>query len=1144
MSKNSFVPLHVHSDASFLDAMNKPEELAARAKELGYTALAVTDHGAVHNFIRIYQACQKQGIKFIPGCELYFTHRHKDREDRSFHLTVLAKDNAGLRNLYKMLTWANIPVDDGGGYYRKPRVSWRELRKYHEGLICLTGCMNSPVNQAFLESGYDAGKKHGQRLLDIFDADRLFVEVQNANDEGRVYIPEHKKLLKWGRRLSDDLGVARVATNDCHYLMPEDAEHHEILKCISTGANLYTPIAEPGRPGRIKFKGYDYYLKSDAEMRKKFTTEEVDTSGMIADMCDVRFRLKKDHMPRFSADVSPEQTFEMLVAEARKGWRFWKLGQKKNVREYKKRMRMELKDIQEAGLTDYFMLVWDTMKFVDDQKIGRGFSRGSAGGSLVSYCLRVCLVDPIEHGLIWERFWNRGRKGSMPDIDLDLDPLRRGEVIEYLKNKFGRNRVFPMMTMSKFRPKAVVKDVGKAVGLPYNYMNSLTKHFPHKCKSVEDAIARSEEIGGASQGEDSEVKDWQETVEALTKKWKKTKKRSNKRDFRVEGEIVELQQKIAERARKLVKTFKVAKRLENVARQRGKHACALLIADKPVFGRVPLAWDTKDKTLMTAFDMYDVEKLGYLKLDVLGLANATVLSMVLENGVYDVIKQGFEDPKAFKVISSGSCKGVFQLEKALGQQWSRKIQPKNLEELAALISIIRPAVLETGLAGDYLKNRKAGKWKLIHKDLNPIFAPTYGIMCYQEQMLEVVKRFGGFDLSHADMVRKACGKKLPEEMAKHQKDFAEGCKKNGYSKEIADKLWEWIAASAGYSFNKSHAIAYAMMAYATAWLKARKPLKFYRAMLSLADYAQKPREEISELYYDAKLFKVSIKGPDFRLGNEDFKIIDDHIAFGLKHIRDIGSASVALIASLKNANWGSFVLARKKINKKVLRALIYSGAMDGTGLGRLQMDLGLEFANGLTDRENQLLKSLLRTGEPVELGKDKIVDLGKARTFRHAVEKLRDFLAGDNVELKAINKNRAEKILDLCEVYLDSKEEELDTRTKAGYEIFYLGIPATCSEVDVCKDKQRTHTCIQTRKAGDNQKISTIGVLMGINRRKTRNNTEMAFVKFADKTYMMEGLMFEDAVKKNQQNFQEGRVALLKGVKRRGGFVIESIKLL
>jgi len=1127
--------------------MSRPKVLIAKAKELGYSAIALTDHANVHNLVRVQAECQKAGIKLIPGCEIYFTLDHAVKEDRSYHLTLLAQDNLGLSNLYKMLTWANIPVDQHkhGGFHGRPRTSWSELELYSKGLICLTGCMSSIVNQAFLKDGYDGGRTVALRLLDIFGSKRLIVELQNTNEGEIKYIPEHDELLAHGRQLAKDLNLLSVATNDSHYISRDDEEAHEVLKCISTGAKLYDPVAQEGVVGgRIKFRGHSYHLQSYEEMLKTFTKEEVENSVKVANLVKVEVPLKGNHMPKFNASLSSEQAFAMLTEKVEEGWIFWKIDQKQNGDEYRRRLHIEMADIEEAGLTDYFLIVWDVTKFIEDKKIGRGFSRGSAGGSLVSFLLHITLVDPIEHGLIWERFWNRGRKGSMPDIDMDVDPDRRDEVVEYLRNKFGRNRVFPMMTISKMTAKVVVKDVGRAVGLPYHYLNELCKHFPHKCKSIDDAVARSKEIESAAKGDDEEVRNWKSEIDNLRKLWK-DEKRAGNRDFQIEGRVVDLNNNIAERSKKLLKTFRVARKLENVARQRGRHACAILISDKAVFGNIPLTWDTKHKTLITGWDMYDLDKLGYLKLDVLGLANCAVVARILKNGVYDVIAEGFDNPSVFELIGSGNCKGIFQLESHLGRQWSRKMKPKNLEELAALISILRPAVLETGLAAKYLENRATGKWQLIHKGLRQIFNKTYGIMLYQEQMLEVVKQFGGFDLAHADQVRKAAGKKLPEEMAKHEKDFLEGCAQNQHDKELAKKLWEWIVAGADYGFNASHAFGYACMTYTTAWLKRHRTLDFFKVLLQMSSFAPSPKEEIAEIFYDAKLFGIKVRGPSAELGNDDFEAHEGEIYFGLKHVRGIGDATAVQLKDLKNLSWGEVVFREQRIKRPALKALIYSGAFDYLHVPRLQLDYSVVFADKLTDREVLIMKSLLTDGAAVQLGKSKMVRLGKRESFRSAVEALLEFLQGENKELKAINKNRADKIELICSEFLERDEnEEVNQRTKAGYETYYLGIPATCSEVDAYNDPRRTHTCIKVKKASEGSEICTIGVVMDINRRKTRKGTDMAFIKLADQTYMIEGLAFSQELDKIGAKLKAGGVILVNGEKKKGALIINKMEAL
>jgi DNA polymerase-3 subunit alpha len=1110
-----------------MDALSQPEQLAQRAEELGYPAISVTDHGNVHNFIRVYQECKKRKIKFIPGCEFYFTNDHDDREQKSYHLTILAKNNKGLSNIYKMITWANVPVDKGGGMYYKPRISWVELERYSEGIICLTGCMNSPMNRKFLDEGYAAGKHVAKKLKKIFGSD-LYVELQYVEE-----IREHAKLLKLCRRVSKELSISAVATNDCHYIKYEDKEIHDVLKSVNKGG--------------LKYSGDDYYLKSAEEMLATFTPEEVAESVKIAEQCDVVIPLKKSHMPTFDSSISKEAAYNKLVREVKKGWKFWGINDYENVSEYRKRLKVELKDIKEADLTNYFLIVWDTVSFADRNNIGRNFSRGSAGGSLVAFCLRIGLLDPIKYGLLWSRFWNRGRKDSMPDIDLDIDSLRRGEVIEYLRNKFGKDKVFPMMTISKMKARVAVTDVARAVGLPFHYVKELTKKIDKKAKTIKEAIAKNALLDEISKGQDDDVKTWGQEVVDLEEELKSIRRNTGKRDFKVEGKIIDLQVRMAERSKKLIKTFKVAERLEKTARQRSKHACALLISDKQVFGRVPLVWDNKHKSLMTGFDMYDVEKMGYLKLDVLGVAAVTLLSKIMPNGAYDILKKGFEDEKAYDIIKEGDCKGIFQFEQGLGVRWCKKMKPGSVEEVAAVSALLRPGPLETGLSDQYCENKRTGNWTYIHEDLKPICGPTYGVMVFQEQMIKIVQKFGGFDEAHADKVRKACGKKLPEEMEKHKDDFIKGCLKNGYDADVADELWRWVEAQAGYSFNKSHAVGYGMLTYATAYLKARHTIKFFNALLQLSQFGkQKQRINISEIFYNAKLFEIDVKRPSFKVCNEDFEIKRGAIVYGLGHIKNIGKSAVAQVRKLKGLKtWGEVLLRKKGVKKPTLKALIYSGAMDHFGASRLQLDTSFEFMESFTDREKPILEGLLLTGEPVRLGK-KVVDLGKAKSVRDAVIKLSEFLEEENVELKAINSNRADKLLDACHGFLAQDEnEELTTKAKAGYEIFYLGIPATCSEVDVYNNDDKTHSCREIRdKLKSGRTAKTIGIIMDVSRKIDRHGNDMAFIKVADSTYMIECCVFHKVLDRCDDKIELGRAVMVEGKKSRGSLIADRITAL
>lgn len=1123
----SFVPLHLHSDASFLDSLSQPKAIVKRAKELGYPAIALTDHGNCFNHIRMYEECKKAGVKFIPGCELYVTPKHADKDRKSYHLTVVAISNTGLANLYKMMTWANCPMDKGGGFFYRARVDWEMLEKFSEGIVCLTGCMSSIVNFFFARHDYETGKYNALKLKDIFGTERLFVEIQNVNEAGTIYIPEQNIILDFSRRLADELHLRTVCTNDSHYIQKADCVPHEVLKAIYSRCTLADPIRQPGdEKGRMVYNGFDYYLRSDQEMRYKFTKEDVDNSNVIADMCNVDIPLKQNHMPKFDTNKTDDEVYELLRKECLNGYKWRKLDQSKDKELYIERMKVELKDIKEAHLQNYFMIVWDVIRFCRENKIPVGKGRGSAGGSLTSYLLRITDIDPIRYGLIWERFWNRGRKNSMPDIDIDVSIDRRAEVVEYLRSKFGKDRVFPMVTFSTMTTKAVIKDVGKVLGLDFDYTNDLTKHVPHKCKSVAEAIQDDEYIHTAAlEGVDKEAKKWMEQLAKETDPIKKSN----------------LQTKIEDRKDKLTKTFAISQVLEGCMRQRSCHACATLIADSSIMGKIPLCFDPQGKKLLTGFDMYDLEKMGYLKLDILGLKTLSVIARCHPEGI-DAVKE-FDDPAVYRLISSGNTKGVFQLESPLGVAWCRKLKPNNLLEVAALISIIRPAVLEVGLADEYVKNRENKEYNYIHADLEPILKDTYGVCIYQEQMIEIAKVFAGFSLERADNLRKAVGKKIPEEIAKLKDEFINGVKTKYNNENLGKELWSWIEKGAEYGFNKSHAVGYALISYVTAYMKLYHKEKFFTAMLQLSDNDPKPQDEISALFYDCKLFGVEVVPPSIEKGNIDFELIDNKIYYGLKHIKRVGSASIQKIRSLPHKTWEEIFQHGQSLKIDVMQALILSGALDYTGKSRLSMKTQIDFIHHLTPKELDFFQCLL--GGRTYVNKNKTVEITGQRSFEDALTFLINYINTDNVKKKVFASNRAPKLLELSQKTLEAcKAGELSIKEKAGFELFYLGVPATCTEVDIYQDNRKTHALICAKREISGKRIATIGIINRIVEKKDRNGNTFVFISLFDSTYLMDAVLWSDAYTSFSKLVEMGRIVYVEGVKRKDLYSIDHIESL
>ena len=1128
----SYVSLHNHSHYSLLDALSKPKDAVARAVELGQNAYCLTDHGNMFGAVKAYEECIKAGIKPILGSEFYFTHDHEDKVRKSRHITLIAKNNVGLSNLYKMTTWANVPVADGGGFFYRPRVSWKEFNKYSEGVICLTGCMNSPSNHAFVHDTYEEGKEHVKHMVSVFGEDNTYVELQRVNDDGKIYIPEQELILANCRQVAEELGLRAVATNDGHYVNSSDAFAHEVLKAIDARATLDTPVLDHAKGVtkgcRIVFNGFDYYQRSAEEMLTKFTPAEVNMSQEIADSIDISMELGGMKTPRYKG-MSDKECMAELYELCKLAWAEFDIESKENKSEYVARIQRELAEVEDAGLQHYFMIVFQVCKFCDDNEILRGFGRGSCAGSLVLYLLKVTqYADPIKYGLLWERFWNHGRKGSMPDVDLDIQIDRRDEVLQYLKVEFGKDRVLPMMTINTLSVKGALKDVGKVMGLTHEYLNRLTKNVPDKNKGIQDVIDRLSVFKKAEEGIDEDIIQWAKDAKSDPSKAK------------------ELRALAADRRKKLKKTFEIAKKLEGVNRNRSTHACAVLIADETLFGAIPCCWDANKKSLLTGFDMYDIEKLGYMKLDLLGLKTLSVVARTMPDFKERVGE--FDDLDVYKSICRGNNKGIFQLESKLGENWAKKVKPSNIDELAALVSLIRPAVLESGLADQYLRNKLSGEWTTIHPDLEPIFAETYGVMLYQEQMLEVVKVFGGFDLKEADMLRKAVGKKIPELMASFHKRFLNGCVEKYKNVPLAEELWGWIEKGAEYGFNKSHALTYGMMAYTTAYAKFYHPQKFYCSLLQLSENEQKPQEEISEIFYDAKLRKISIKPPSLIYSEDDFTISGDDIYFGLKSVKKVGKASVKLVKKIYDESNGadSFMLGLRGAKKDVAEALAYAGAFDFLDIERVKLHSTVGLLKAMTDKEFKVFSVIAGGGGDVDLSTartNKTVNVPGSDGVFDAVNVFKTWLNSDNVNAKVVNVSRMKKVNALLSEAEELNNSEDKYRYMAARELLYVGIPLKYCEVDIYEDTRSTHTVMNIKHEIPKRRFSTIAILTRVAPKTDRNGNKMAFLKISDKTFSMDAIIFSDAFKKFKSVVKEGNICFIEGmVSRDGAPLIESIQ--
>ena len=1121
VQQSKYVSLHTHSDYSYRDSICKIPDLVSRAVELGYPALALTDHGHVMGALQFYKECKKQGIKPILGVEAYIVEDAEVRERSACHITLLAMNNEGWRNIVRLLTWANE-----NGFYYSPRIDIKRLFQYHEGIIILSGCLQSMWAKAIVAEDI----KHATNLAKQFQkhfGDRFYLELQMVNRPGKDYIPEQNPVFEHTRAIGAKLGIQCVATNDVHYISADDRLTHEIWKAISSNQTMSAPPKTKDNPrGRMVFNGYDYYLQTYKEMSERFLPSEILATTAIADRCDVELEFKPGaFMPRYDDDMTDEDTYDALVATCKRRIKEGRLFTNKD-KIYIKRIKKELQDIKEAGLAHYFMIVDDVVAYADRNGISRGYGRGSVGGSLVAYSLGITRkVDPIKYGLVWERFYNKGRKGSMPDIDLDFCVKRRKEIIDYLKKRFGQDRIYPMSTIHALAGKMALKDVGRALGLDFGYLNKLTAHFPHKVSNIPGAIEQSEFIKNASEGNDEDTERWEEQL--------KNEKSPEERK--------EIMGWISERRTKLRMLFQHAIKLENCKRHRGTHACAIVVADRSLDGEVPMAYDTRTKELVTGWDMYDLEELGYLKLDVLGLKSVSVIADIRETlraagkspAVHE--SESLDDKYIYKMISGGHTVGIFQLESYLGANWSRKVRPRNIEEWSDIISIIRPAVLETGMADQYATARRTGHIEYVHDSLHDILRPTQGVMLYQEQTIHLARVVAGFSLERADVLRHAVGKKKKKEMASLKDEFIEGCQKHGgCSQEEAEKLWGIVEAGAGYGFNKSHSIEYSLLGYVMAYYKFRHPVEFYKAMLEMAASEAKTREEIAKLYYDAMRHGIVIKPPTLDTGKPGFEIPDGHSYSGFTLIRGLGKTimkKVGMLKHVKSLHELHQLIVDKNITRNAVIPLILTGAFDHiiSPIRRIQVTKELEVFYKLTQKR----KLAILLNEVALLEQNAADD---RNVFQLALAEWA------NANQKQMERNKAlAKEIDNVINYKRAKDEMVKVAAK---EFDYLGVCISYCEADSYRKKGT-----KARRVGEllqlaydrERKFNLLACVADQRYITSKKGNKLVIADLYDTTGKMTGMLVGDGYDRYEKHMGNN-VLLLRGRVNGTQFMIEKCR--
>ncbi|MBE0596232.1 MAG: DNA polymerase III subunit alpha [Desulfuromonadales bacterium] len=928
MEHSNFVHLHLHSQYSLLDGGIKIGDLVQRAKEFRMPALAVTDHGNMFGAIEFYLKAREAGIKPIIGCEIYVAPgsrfekgNARGSSEASYHLLLLCQNLVGYRNLCHLLSAAYRE-----GFYYKPRVDWELLRERNEGLLALTACLGGEIPTLISHNRPDEALKRARAMAEVFDG-RFYLELQEN------FLPEQTPVNQGLIALGGELGLPLVATNDCHYLRREDAIAHEVLLCIQTGKTM-------DDPGRMRFQNNEFYFKSPQEMTELFRhlPDAVQRTVEIAERCNLELDFKTYHFPQYEkpADMTLD---EALTAMARKGLAE-RLSTIRQVRPqftaedeetYRQRLEIELACIRQMGFPGYLLIVADFINWAKDQGIPVGPGRGSAAGSLVCYAIRITDIDPLPYNLLFERFLNPERV-SMPDIDVDFCIYGRERVIDYVREKYGAANVAQIITFGTMQAKGVIRDVGRALNMPYGEVDKIAKLVPGMLNiTLKEALQQEPKL----------------------------------------RELVEKDPKIKE-------LFTIALALEGLTRHASTHAAGVVVTPKALPEYLPLYTDPKSGGQVTQYAMSYVEKIGLVKFDFLGLRNLTVIDNAVKliragkTPDLDVATLAYDDPQAYQLLQAGNTTGVFQLESSGMKELLVKLKPSCFEDIIAVCALYRPGPLGSGMVDDFIQ-RKHGKKAITYDfpQLEPILKDTYGVIVYQEQVMQIAQVLGGYTLGGADLLRRAMGKKKPEEMAKQKEIFLAGAKKGGVDLKKAEGVFDLMAKFAEYGFNKSHSAAYALIAYHTAYLKAHYPVEFMAALLTEdMDNTDKVIKNISEV----RAMGIEVLPPDINASASSFTVDDRSIRFGLGAVKGVGAAALESIIEVRRekpfASLHDFCerVDLRKVNKKVAEALVKCGAFDSLGGKRAQYLAALEDSMEMgqrVQRERQMGQESLFGAEEV-----------------------------------------------------------------------------------------------------------------------------------------------------------------------------------
>lgn len=1046
----SFTHLHVHTEYSLLDGSSKIKELAKRVKELGMDSIAITDHGVMYGVIDFYKACKAEGIKPIIGCEVYVTggSRHV-KENGYYHLVLLAENDTGYHNLMKIVTRGFTE-----GFYYKPRVDYEVLETYHEGVIALSACLAGEVATNLRKDDYEAAKQSALHLQEIFGEENFFLELQDHGLREQTIV--NTGILK----LSKETGIPMVATNDCHYIFKEDADAHDILLCIQTGKKV-------ADEDRMRYEGGQYYVKSEEEMRKLFpyAQQAMDNTYKIAQRCQVEIEFGVQKVPKFDVPEGYDaySYLKMLCEDGLK-----KRYGEEPAQELKDRLEFELDTIRNMGYVDYFLIVWDFIHYAREHGIAVGPGRGSAAGSIVSYCLAITNIDPIRYQLLFERFLNPERV-SMPDIDVDFCYERRQEVIDYVVEKYGKEQVVQIVTFGTMAARLVIRDVGRVLDIPYAKVDAIAKMIPNELNiTIEKGLKASKDLRAAYEN-DEEVK----------------------------------------------YLIDMSMRLEGLPRHSSMHAAGVVIGQKALDEYVPLSKGADD-AVTTQFTMTTIEELGLLKMDFLGLRTLTVIQdavQLIEKNTgkkIDIEHLDMNDAGIYEMIGQGKTEGVFQLESSGMKSFMRELKPHNFEDIIAGISLYRPGPMD--FIPKYIEgknHRESISYEC--EELEEILAPTYGCIVYQEQVMQIVMKLAGYTLGRSDLVRRAMSKKKADVMAKERQNFVygneaegvKGCVANGISEATANHIFDEMSDFAKYAFNKSHAAAYAVVAYQTAYLKYYYPVEFMAALLTsvLGNSAK-----VSDYIYHCRKMGIEILPPDINEGEGNFSASQNSIRYGLSAIKSLGRPVIHSIL-LEREKGGPFQdlkdlverLSSKEINKRTVESFIKAGALDSLkGTRRQKMLIYV-----------QVIENIQKERKHEMAGQMSLLD------FLSEEDKKSFEITYPNVEDYS-NEQKLAMEKEVLGIYasghpLDEYREVLEKNV-------------TASTADFLIDEESGHA-----KAKDQMPYIVGGIVSDKTVKLTKNNQNMAFITLEDLRGIVEVIVFPRDYSMYQNYLTEDAKVFIRG---------------